>query len=264
MRGLELPAQLVMIYLLLHLRFIGLMFSSPLFTATLTPAPFRYIFAVMLTVCSVGIIKTNEIPLIYFDEVIFIAAICLREIMIGIALGFISSLPLFALRVAGEQTGSIMGFSMAQMMDPTTQQETSIIGQLHFLIAMWFYFRWNGHLLMVQALIETLKLVPPGQISLFPAGDLSLGTWLQNIFVLGIRMVVPFYCALVLSDIGLGFLARTVPQMNIFVVGLPVKVMLGFMILAAVIPLVMDLVHANIERWIEFALSVIRLWRPGL
>ena len=261
MRGLELPAQLVMIYLLLHLRFIGLMFSSPLFTATLTPAPFRYIFAVMLTVCSVGIIKTNEIPLIYFDEVIFIAAICLREIMIGIALGFISSLPLFALRVAGEQTGSIMGFSMAQMMDPTTQQETSIIGQLHFLIAMWFYFRWNGHLLMVQALIETLKLVPPGQISLFPAGDLSLGTWLQNIFVLGIRMVVPFYCALVLSDIGLGFLARTVPQMNIFVVGLPVKVMLGFMILAAVIPLVMDLVHANIERWIEFALSVIRLWR---
>ena len=261
MRGLELPAQLVMIYLLLHLRFIGLMFSSPLFTATLTPAPFRYIFAVMLTVCSVGIIKTNEIPLIYFDEVIFIAAICLREIMIGIALGFISSLPLFALRVAG---GSIMGFSMAQIMDPTTQQETSIVGQLHFLIAMWFYFRWNGHLLMVQALIETLKLVPPGQISLFPAGDLSLGTWLQNVFILGMRMVVPFYCALVLSDIGLGFLARTVPQMNIFVVGLPVKVMLGFMILAAVIPLVMDLVHANIERWIEFALSVIRLWRPGL
>ena len=264
MRGLELPAQLVMIYLLLHLRFIGLMFSSPIFTATLTPAPFRYIFAVMLTVCSVGIIKPEEIPLIYFDEVIFIAAICLREIMIGIALGFISSLPLFALRVAGEQTGSIMGFSMAQMMDPTTQQETSIVGQLHFLVAMWFYFRWNGHLLMVQALIETLKLVPPGQISLFPAGDLSLGTWLQNIFILGIRMVVPFYCALVLSDIGLGFLARTVPQMNIFVVGLPVKVMLGFMILAAVIPLVMDLVHANIERWIEFALSVIRLWRPVL
>ncbi len=264
MRGLELPAQLVIIYLLLHLRFVGLMFSSPIFTTSLTPTPFRYIFAVMLTVCSVGIIKPEEIPLIYFDEVIFIAAICLREIIIGIALGFISSLPLFALRIAGEQTGSIMGFSMAQIMDPSTQQETSIIGQLHFLIAMWFYFRWNGHLLMVQALIETLKLVPPGQISLFPAGDLSLGTWLQNIFVLGIRMVVPFYCALVLSDIGLGFLARTVPQMNIFVVGLPVKVMLGFMILAAVIPLIMDLVHANIERWIEFALSVIRFWKPTL
>ena len=260
MRGIELPAQLVMIYLLLHLRFIGLMFSSPVFTATMTPAPFRYIFAVVLTVCSVGIIDTETIPLIYFDEVIFIAAICLRELIIGIALGFISALPLFALRIAGEQTGSTMGFSMAQVMDPTTQSETSILGQMHFLVAMWFYFRWNGHLLMIQALIETLKLVPPGQISLFPSGDLSLGTWLQNICILGIRMVVPFYCALVLSDVGLGFLARTVPQMNIFVVGLPVKVMLGFMVLAAVIPLIMDLVYNNFEHWIEFALSVIRLW----
>ena len=261
MKGLELPAQLVMIYLLLHLRFIGLMFSSPIFTATLTPAPFRYIFVVMLTVCSVGIIKTENIPLIYFDEVIFIAAICLRELLIGIALGFISSLPLFALRIAGEQTGSMIGFSMAQIMDPTTQTETSIVGQLHFFTAMWFYFKWNGHLLMIQAVLETLKLVPPGQISLFPSGDLSLGMWLQNIFVLGIRMVIPFYCALVLSDVGLGFLARTVPQMNIFVVGLPVKVMLGFMVLAAVLPLTMDLIHNNLERWIEFALSVIRLWR---
>ena len=260
MRGLELPAQLVMLYLLLHLRFVGLMFSSPIFTATLNPAPFRYLFAVMLTVCSVGIIKTENIPLIYLDEVIFIAAICLRELLIGVALGFIASLPLFALRVAGEQTGSMMGFSMAQIMDPTTQSESSLVGQMHFLIAMWFYFRWNGHLLMVQALIETLKLVPPGQISLFPAGDLSLGTWLQSIFVLGIRMVVPFYCALVLSDIGLGFLARTVPQMNIFVVGLPVKVMLGFMVLAAIVPLVMDLIRANMERWIEFTLGVLRLW----
>lgn len=262
MKGLELPAQLVMLYLLLHLRFVGLMFSSPIFTATLTPTPFRYLFAVMLTVCSVGILKPENIPLIYLDEVIFIAAICLRELVIGIALGFIASLPLYALRVAGEQTGSMIGFSMAQIMDPTTQSESSLIGQLHFLIAMWFYFRWNGHLLMVQALVETLKLVPPGQISLFPAGDLSLGTWLQNIFVLGIRMVVPFYCALVLSDVGLGFLARTVPQMNIFVVGLPVKVMLGFMVLAAIVPLIMDMIRGQMERWLEFALAVLRSWNP--
>ncbi|MBR0079750.1 MAG: flagellar biosynthetic protein FliR [Synergistaceae bacterium] len=261
MRGLELPAQYVMIYLLLHLRYVGLMFSSPIFSATLTPLPFRYLFAVMLTVCSVGIIKTESIPVIYFDEVIFIAAICVRELLIGIALGFIAALPLFALRVAGEQTGSVIGFSMAQIMDPTTQQETSILGQLHFLTAMWFYFRWNGHLLMIQALIESLKLVPPGQISLFPTGDLALGTWLQNLFILGMRIVIPFYCALVLSDVGLGFLARTVPQMNIFVVGLPVKVMLGFMVLAAVLPLTMDLVFNNFERWIEFALGAIRLWR---
>ena len=261
MKGLELPSQLLAIYLLLHLRYIGLVFSSPVFTSTMPPTPYRYLFVVMLTACSVGIIKTEEIPMIYFDEVIFIAAVCLRELLVGIALGFVSALPLYALRVAGEQTGTAMGFSMAQIMDPSTQSETTLLGQLNFFTAMWLYFRWNGHLLMIQAVIESLKLVPPGQISLFPAGDMQLGTWLQSLFTLGIRIVVPFYCALVVSDVGLGFLARTVPQMNIFVVGLPVKVMLGFMVLAAVLPLSMDLVYTQFEHWIEFALSVIRVWR---
>lgn len=261
MRGLELPSQLLAIYLLLHLRYIGLVFSSPVFTSTMPPTPYRYMFVVMLTLCSVGIIKTEEIPMIYFDEVIFIAAVCIRELLIGIALGFISALPIFALRIAGEQTGTTMGFSMAQVMDPTTQSESSLLGQLHSYSALWLYFKWNGHLLMIQAVIESLKLVPPGQISLFPSGDMQLGVWLQQLFLLGIRMVVPFYCAIVLSDIGLGFLARTVPQMNIFVVGLPVKVMLGFMVLAAIIPLAMDLIYTKFEHWIEFALSVIRVWR---
>ena len=261
MRGLELPSQLLAIYLLLHLRYIGLVFSSPVFTSTMPPTPYRYMFVVMLTVCSVGIIKTEEIPMIYFDEVIFIAAVCIRELLIGIALGFISALPIFALRIAGEQTGTTMGFSMAQVMDPTTQSESSLLGQLHSYTALWLYFKWNGHLLMIQAVIESLKLVPPGQISLFPSGDMQLGVWLQQLFLLGIRMVVPFYCAIVLSDIGLGFLARTVPQMNIFVVGLPVKVMLGFMVLAAIVPLAMDLIYTKFEHWIEFALSVIRVWR---
>ncbi len=155
-----------------------------------------------------------------------------------------------------------MGFSMAQVMDPSSMTQVSILSQLNFLAALWFYFRWNGHLLMIQAVIETLKLVPPGQISLFPAGDLSLGSWLQEMFILSLRIVLPFYCSLLVSDVGLGFLARTVPQMNIFVVGLPVKVMLGFMVLAAVLPLTIDLIYTQLEKWIEFSLSVIRLWRP--
>ena len=262
MRGIELPTNLVIIYLLIHLRFVGLMFSSPVFAGTLSPLPFRYIFATALTACSIGIIKAESIPVIYFENVITLGILCVRELIIGAALGYISALPLYALRIFGEQTGSIIGFSMAQIMDPTTQSETSIVGELGYLVAMWFYFRWNGHLVMLQAVIETFKLVPPGQINLMPSGDLQLGSWLQAMFTLGIRMVVPFYCACVLSDIGLGFLARTVPQMNIFVVGLPVKVMLGFMVLAAVLPLTMDLVYTQFERWVEFALSVLRLWRP--
>ena len=69
MRGIELPTQLVIVYLLLHLRFIGLMFSSPVFTSTMPPTPTRDLFVVLLTVVSIGTIGEQEIPMVYFDSV---------------------------------------------------------------------------------------------------------------------------------------------------------------------------------------------------
>ena len=236
-------------------------FNSPVFTGIMAPTPVRYIFAVILTFASVYSAGDTQIALINFDNVFTLVILAVRELIIGLSFGFLSSLPLVAVRLAGEQIGTVMGFSMAQVMDPMTQAETSLVGQLNFLVALWFYFHWNGHLLMIRAIIESIKLVPLGQLSFLPAGDAAVGTWLQNLFSIGMRIVVPFYCALVLSDIGLGFLARTVPQMNIFVVGLPVKVALGFFVLAAVLPLVVDMLFPLMERWIEFALGAIMLWR---
>ncbi len=261
MRGIELPTQLLVVYLLIHLRFVGMVFASPLFASTMSPASFRYLGAVLLTAASVGAVSSAQVPVVLFDSVLALSVLALRELLVGLAIGFLASLPLPALNTAGEQIGTAMGFSMAQVVDPMTQSQASIIGQLNFLVGLWFYFRWNGHLLMVQSVVESLRLVPLGRLALFPAGDMSLGTWLQELFVLAMRIVIPFYCALVLADVGLGFLARTVPQMNIFVLGLPIKVALGFLVLAAALPLVVDLIYAQFERWVEFALTSVLAWR---
>lgn len=261
MKGIELPVQLLGVYLLIHLRFVGMMFASPLFASTLSPTSFRYLCAVLLTAASLGTVSSASLPLILFDDVLALSVLALRELLIGGAIGFLASLPLPALNTAGEQIGTAMGFSMAQVVDPMTQSQASIMGQLHFLVGLWFYFRWNGHLLMVQSVLESLRLVPLGRLALFPAGDMSLGIWLQGLFVLAMRIAIPFYCALVLADVGLGFLARTVPQMNIFVLGLPIKVALGFLVLAVALPLVVDLIYAQLERWIEFALAGVAVWR---
>ena len=217
----------------------------------------------LLTAASVGAVQSAQVPVVLFDSAVALAVLALREFLIGVALGFLASLPLPALNTAGEQISMAMGFSMAQVVDPMTQSQASLLGQLHFLLGLWFYFRWNGHLLMIQSVVESLRLVPLGRLALFPAGDLSLGLWLQELFVLAMRIVIPFYCALVLADIGLGFLARTVPQMNIFVLGLPIKVALGFLILTAALPLVVDLIHTQLERWIAFALASAAVWRGG-
>lgn len=261
MNTVVIPTQTLYVYMLLHLRFVGMMFSAPIFSSSMAPAPFRYLFAVTLTAASIPAVGENVIATVLFDSAFTVGLLCMRELLIGIALGLFSSLPLMALRITGEQIGTLIGFSMAQVMDPATQTENSILGQLNFLVGMWFYFRWNGHLIMVQAVMETLKLIPIGGISPLPMGDMAIGLWLQELFILSMRIVIPFYCALILSDIGLGFLARTVPQMNIFVLGLPVKVALGFMVLTVILPLTVDLIFNHFERWVEFALGGVQVWR---
>lgn len=124
-----------------------------------------------------------------------------------------------------------------------------------------FFFHWNGHILLTQALVESLKLLPPGAVNIFKPGDMHLGAWLQSIFNLGVRFSVPYYGALLLADIGLGFLARTVPQMNIFILGLPLKMGLGLFLLMVVFPLTVDLIAPMIGPVIESALQGIMAWR---
>jgi flagellar biosynthetic protein FliR len=265
MRGLEIPAQYLMAYSLIHFRFIGMMLASPLFSTATVPMPFRYLFAVMLTVASSGAIGgavgVSVIPLAVFDSWISVLIVLLREFLIGMALGIMAALPLWALQVAGEKIGTSMGFAMANVMDPTTQRQTSLIAQLLFMITLWFYFRWNGHLLMVRAVAESLRFIPLARMSLMPANDMSIAEWLMGLLNVGMRMVLPFYCAIMLADIGLGFLARTVPQMNIFVLGLPLKVALGFFLLMVTLPLTVDFIFVRVEEWIEFAIKSATAWR---
>jgi flagellar biosynthetic protein FliR len=263
--GLEVPTRLLTIYFLVHLRFVGMMFASPLFMATAMPLPFRFLCAVFLTVAAGGAIggaaETFSVPMVLFESWVSIFVLALRELLIGAALGILTALPLTAMQIAGEQIGTAMGISMASVMDPLTQRQTSIVDQLQFLVGLWFYFRWNGHLLMVQAVAESLRLIPLAKLTLVPVGDMGLGEWLSGAFNLAIKIVIPFYCALLLADIGLGFLARTVPQMNIFVLGLPIKLALGFFVLTAALPLTVDMIYEHLERWIEFALSSAMAWR---
>jgi flagellar biosynthetic protein FliR len=264
-RGLEIPSQFLMVYFLVHLRFVGMMFTSPLFLATAMPLPFRFLCAVLLTVAAAGPLgsaaETFSIPLVLFESWISIFVLALRELLIGVSLGLLATLPLTAMQVAGEQIGTAMGISMASVMDPLTQRQTSIVDQLQFLVGLWFYFRWNGHLLMVQSVVESLRLVPLAKLALIPTSDMGVGEWLSSAFHLAIKIVVPFYCALLLADVGLGFLARTVPQMNIFILGLPIKLALGFFVLAAALPLTVDMIYEHLERWIAFALSSTVAWR---
>lgn len=260
MNGLEIPAQVLVVYALVFVRFVAIIETGTLFRAISAPAPFKFFFAAVLAMACVPSVKI-EVPLVLFDSWLSIALLATREFFIGMVLGLLAFLPLTALHIAGDQTGTAMGLSMASVMDPLSNAQVSIVGQLQIFVGFWFYFHWNGHLLMVQSVIESLRLVPPTGLSFFVPSDMNIGQWLTELFKLAIRMLIPFYCSVLLADVGLGFLARTVPQMNIFVLGMPLKIGLGMFVLVAVFPYMIDVLYENMERYFEFALASITAFR---
>ncbi|MCL1940417.1 MAG: flagellar biosynthetic protein FliR [Synergistaceae bacterium] len=260
MTELALPTNVMLVYLLVFIRYVALVEVSTLFSAVYAPPAYRFFFCALLSMASVSGANLT-IPLVLFESWISIFVVVIREFAIGALIGILAFLPLTALHIAGDQTGTVSGLAMASVMDPLSQNQISIIGQMQVFLGFWFYFCWNGHLLIIQSVIESLRLVPPGGLSFFPANDMSIGLWIQETFKLAVRMLIPFYCSILLADIGLGFLARTVPQMNIFVLGLPLRVGLGFLVLLMVLPLIVDILYENMERYIEFALKSVIAFR---
>jgi len=254
---LALPANVLLVYFLVFIRYVALFEASTLFSSVYAPPAFRFLFCALLSMGSVNTANLS-IPLFYFENWTSILILAIREFAIGYLLGLLAFLPLTALHIAGDQTGTVIGLAMASTLDPLSQSQVSVIGQMHIFLGFWFYFHWNGHLLIIQSVIESLQLIPPAaDLSFFASGDMSLGLWIQEAFELALRMVIPFYCSILLADVGLGFLARTVPQMNIFVLGLPLKIGLGFFVLWILLPYIVDILYENVERYIEFALSSI-------
>ena len=257
MTELALPANLLLVYLLVLIRYVALFEASTLFSSIYAPPAFRFLLCAILSITTVNAADLT-IPLFYFESWVSIVMLAIREFVIGYLLGLLAFLPLTALHIAGDKTGTAVGLAMASALDPLSQSQVSVIGQMHIFLGFWFYFHWNGHYLMIQSLIESLQLIPPASgLSFFASNDMSLGLWIQEAFELAVRMVIPFYCSILLADVGLGFLARTVPQMNIFVLGLPLKIGLGFFVLWILLPYIVDVLYENFERYFEFALGSI-------
>jgi flagellar biosynthetic protein FliR len=191
----------------------------------------------------------------------FLLVMGIREFLIGAAIGFVSGMPLYALQLSGFMDGTFMGLNMMNVFDPMSETQTSVIAQMTYMLAIWFYLHWDGHILLIRALAESVRLMPVG-VSLWGAPDsIPFVDWMQLVFVLAMKISLPVFGAVVLADVGLGFVARTVPQMNVFALGIPLKISVGLFVLLTIIPSTVDIFHSEIENAVLRALEGILFLR---
>lgn len=226
----------VLAFFLLFARMSGLMVFFPFFMQTQIPANIKVILSLFLTIFLYPLAKVA--PAV--DNNAFIVIGLLSEVLFGLICGLILQLVFAILMMAGEQIAFVMGFTMANVMDPTTGTNMPVIASFLNLLCILTFLALDGHHMVLIFMSKSLGFIPLG--GFMPGQNVFkyLNQGALNIFILGFSMAFPILAVSLLSDVIFGMLMKTMPQFNLLVIGYPIKIALGFAVLTAILLAMME------------------------
>jgi flagellar biosynthetic protein FliR len=210
----------------------GVLLIAPIFSARNVSMMLRASLLVLLTVLlqPAALARVTTIPQIT-------PTTALGETLIGFAIGLGAALFVGAAEATGEIVSIQMGLSGAALFDPLSQTQVTVLGQFAQLLAIALLLAADAHLVMLDSLAESLRLLPVGSAVDLRSGVgtmLSLGS---TLFVLGLRFAAPVIAAVLVANVALAVLGRAAPQLNILSVAFPIQIGIGLFALAASVPL---------------------------
>ena len=224
---------------LVFARMSAFVFLVPFFSIKGTPALAKIGFSVALTALILPGLDTITVP----EDLLRYSFLVIKEVMVGLILGYVTMLTFNAVRMAGEIIDIQMGFSMATVFDPQNQTRITLTGQFLYLVQILLFLAVDGHHSLLMAISYSYTLIPVMAGGFKITLVAAIFKLFVQVFSLGIRIAVPFMVVFLICDISLGIIARTVPQLNIFVLSFPVKIGIGLFTLAAVIPVLTVLIN---------------------
>ncbi|MEW5701261.1 MAG: flagellar biosynthetic protein FliR [Candidatus Zixiibacteriota bacterium] len=223
-------------YLWALFRVGGFFVTAPFWGDRTIPTRVRIPAALALTL-TIGPIISASVPAAP-PSVLTITAWAAHELIIGGLIGFCFAVLFWAVRAAGDIIGLQMGFAIAVAIDPNSPDQVSLIGEFKYILALLLLLMMDGHHLMITALVDTYRVIPVGGGAFHgPVAELVIRLS-ATFLVTAVKLGAPVVVTLLLTDVALGIVSRTVPQMNIFVVGFPLKIGVGLLVLGAALPLV--------------------------
>ena len=185
----------------------------------------------------------------------------LNEIFIGLLMGFAVIIVFSAVQYAGELVGVQMGLAIANVWDPMGAGEISLIGEFYYLLSLLLFLTIDGHYYVITALIRCFTLVPVSGGTFHASLGDYLVTLTGMIFVVAIKLSAPVIITLFIMNVILGIVARTVPQMNVFIVGFPLAIGVGFALIACTLPvfkIILEKVFLEIQPHLYTIFQILR------
>lgn len=229
---------------LIFLRISSYFVATKIFFPSGTPIMFKTGFSMIL---SYGIISgVDHTTVLAIDSNYMIAFYIISEVLTGLILGYITNLVFQAAKLAGSWIDIHAGFSMVTVLDPATQTSTTLMGNLFYFVSLVFFFMINGQELIVKSIYESISIVPLGHTIVYQETVMGAAETIVNFFALGVKIALPIVLIIVMTDICLGLITRTVPTIPIMIFGMPIKNILGFITFLIIMPTMLKIIGTAI------------------
>ncbi len=233
------------------IRISAMITAAPVFSSRQTPARLRIGISLLLSFMLMPLIPPPPVVEVFSPAALLIA---LQQVLIGLTMGFILQMVFGALVFGGQALAYSMGLGFASMMDPQNGVQVPVLSQYYIILSTLLFLILNGHLFLLEILAESFYTLPIAVDGLTQANLQQVVLWASRMFAGGLLMVLPAIAALLLVNLGMGVITRAAPQLNIFAVGFPMTMIIGFVMMWVTLPNVL----AKFGELLEEALSLIK------
>lgn len=245
-------------FVLVLLRVSAIVVTIPVISEASVPARFKAALSILITLIVFPLVAP-KIPQTENYHVLILMYRMAGEVMIGLIVGYIARLVLAGIQMAGDVIGFQMGLSIANIIDPMTSEQVSIITELQYLVALLVFLAVDAHHIFFSAIIQSYSILNP--LSFHFSGPLmqTVLNCSKEMFVIAVKLTAPLMAVMLFTNVGLGIVARTVPQINIFIVGMPLQIAIGLIFLGLTAPMFVKLTSGYFLNLESKVLTLLRL-----
>lgn len=231
------------LFLIIFARVSGIFSLSPFFGSKNIPAYIKIGLALFIALILLPVIITKPPAIAVPQELFPYIGLIITEFIIGLIMGFASYLVFAAVQMAGGLIDAQIGFSIVSVLDPQSGMQLPLLGTFKYMLAMLLFLGINGHHVVLAALSESFQRVPIGSSISHESVVAQVTDMFAASFAFAFKIALPAIVTLFLLDVAFGIMARTVPQMNVFMVGMPAKIIVGLFMLAIALPVYIVIVQ---------------------
>jgi flagellar biosynthetic protein FliR len=245
-------------YLWPMVRIGAMLLAAPIFSSRQVPVRFRLLLMLVLTwLVSPTLAPVPAIEVLSHSGLL----IMLQQILIGVVMGFILQMVFGALIFGGQVVAYSTGLGFASMVDPQNGVQVPVVAQFYLILATLLFLLSNGHLLTIELLADSFRTLPVAVDGISRNGLLDIVAWGSRMFAGGLLIALPIVGAMLLVYMGMGVVMRAAPQLNIFSVGFPITMLLGFVLMWVSLPSLFDAFNQFLEDSFQLMMQLLRVTR---